>query len=363
MAEFTPEELEQFQSEALIEKSKPLFDVVQTNWTLNELKLLDIYLARINARDPNTRTVTFDKGELEKLLGVKRIREKYIIQWIDALLQVVEITDPDTKKKRRLVLFETYLRDKDANGQWKIELTCTPIAKEYFFNVENIGYIQYQLQNILDLNSRYSYALFLYLLKNEYKSKWIENLSNLKILLNCLDPIYNEYKYFYSQVIKPAQKEILEKTDITFVYLPIREGRKIKYIQFTVERKNQFLKTDDIVDVDVVDSNFDKFWKTYPKKENRVDAEKAWNELNPSDELVDTIISSVNQWKKTSRWQEEDGRFVPQAGKWLLNKRWEDEVPKTKTGHTPSYDSSAYWEKARKGPGKYQSHKSQTDKE
>ena len=57
-----------------VQKSLPLFALWRSELTLAEFKILDTYLSRIDSHKPEKRTVMFEKGELEKLLGVKRIR-------------------------------------------------------------------------------------------------------------------------------------------------------------------------------------------------------------------------------------------------------------------------------------------------
>lgn len=66
---------------------------------------------------------------------------------------------------------------------------------------------------------------------------------------------------------------------------------------------------------------FDRFWKAYPRKQNKGHAEKAWAKAI---RLVDpeTIISAVER----SVWND-DKQFIPHPASWLNGKRWEDELP------------------------------------
>ena len=57
----------------VVQKSKPLFSLWKSKLTLSEFKILDTYLSRINSNDPESRSVVFEKGELEKLLEVTKI--------------------------------------------------------------------------------------------------------------------------------------------------------------------------------------------------------------------------------------------------------------------------------------------------
>lgn len=74
----------------------------------------------------------------------------------------------------------------------------------------------------------------------------------------------------------------------------------------------------------VQQSRFDAFWKVYPKKVGKQDAQKAWKKIAPDEELTDTIIRAVETAKqKDSRFREE--RFIPHPATWLNAGSWENE--------------------------------------
>lgn len=189
--------------ELLVQKSNPLQSLSETELTLPEFKILDAYLARINSHDKEKRTVKFEKGKLEELLGVSRILKDDLDKRLRHLFQVVEIKDETKRKGFKLVsLFEEADAEPDENGLWQITLTCTPSAREYVFNIDNIGYLRYRLKNVINLTSRYSYILFLYLENNRFRKSWEVSLSELKRLLNCTAETYNTYYRFNDLVLK-----------------------------------------------------------------------------------------------------------------------------------------------------------------
>ena len=103
------------------------------------------------------------------------------------------------------------------------------------FNIDNIGYLRYRLKNVINLTSRYSYVLFLYLLDNRFRKSWSVDLADLKALLNCKADAYKQYYRFNDLILKKCHKEICEKTDLCFSYKPIKRGRSISTVEFTVE--------------------------------------------------------------------------------------------------------------------------------
>ena len=50
------------------------------------------------------------------------------------------------------------------------------------------------------------------------------------------DKKYEEWRDFQRRILKPAQEELKEKSDIRFEYKGIREGRKTKKLLFTIYR-------------------------------------------------------------------------------------------------------------------------------
>lgn len=220
----------------LVQKSNPLQSLSETKMTLAEFKILDAYLSKIDSHKPEERSVTFDKGELESLLGVTQIKNKDLSNRIDNLFKVVTIQDPDKPNKfTKIALFSCAECTQDDDGQWTVRLACSPEAMEYIFNIESIGYLRYRLKNVVNLTSRYSYLLFLYLESNRFRGAWTIPLDDLKKMLCCTADTYSEYKRFNDLVLKKCQKELSKKTDIDFDYVALRRGRKVTSIQFILK--------------------------------------------------------------------------------------------------------------------------------
>lgn len=219
-----------------IQKSNPLLSLSKTDMTLPELKILDVYLDRIDSHNAEKRTVQFEKGEIEKMLGVSRILKADLEIRLRHLAQVVEIEDESKPKGFKLIsLFEEIDAWQDNDGLWQISLTCTNSAREYIFNVDSIGYLRYRLKNVISLTSRYSYVLYLWLEHNRFRHTWDIELEDLKVILQCNADTYKEFKRFNDLILKRCQREIHEKTNCKFSYKPIRRGRFVRIIRFTVE--------------------------------------------------------------------------------------------------------------------------------
>lgn len=221
-----------------VQKCLPLFSLWRSELTLSEFKILDTYLSRIDSHKSDKRTVMFEKGELEKLLGVKRIRTEELDERLKHLGTPIRIDDSTSKNKRftRISLFEKAVAEQDEYGLWQVELTASPSAMKYFFNIENLGYLRYKLRCITSITSRYTYIMFIYLEANRFRKSWEVPLEELKEILACdKEETYKEFKRFNDRLLKRVQKEMHEKTECKYSYEPIKKGRSVVAVRFTVE--------------------------------------------------------------------------------------------------------------------------------
>lgn len=219
----------------MVQKSRPLLALCNSELTLPELKILDIYLSRINSHNPDKRTVEFNKGELEKLLNLQKINISNLKDRLDHLRCTVNLTDLDNPNAfQKVALFEEAFAEQDKYGLWVVRLTCTQKAMPYFFNIENIGYQQYRLRYITSLESRYAYNMLIYLEFNRFRKKWEVNLDEMKQILGCQnEQIYKQYKYFNNKLLKRIQHELFKKSGYNYTYEPVMNGRSVIAVKFT----------------------------------------------------------------------------------------------------------------------------------
>lgn len=86
-----------------------------------------------------------------------------------------------------------------------------------------------------------------------------------------------------------------------------------------------------------INAHFNAFWKAYPKKKSKGQAEKAWTKLQVDEQLLATMIAKIEQAKKSREWQKNGGQYIPYPATWLNAKGWEDEAiqadkPTTQSG-------------------------------
>lgn len=70
---------------------------------------------------------------------------------------------------------------------------------------------------------------------------------------------------------------------------------------------------------------FANFWASYPKKEAKKDAYKAWSKLRPSPELQAQMLTALSWQREQRDWTKDGGTFVPLPASWIRGERWTDE--------------------------------------
>ncbi len=223
------------EEQLVVQKSMPLFELWRSSLTLSEFKILDVYLSRINSHNPDKRMVVFGKNELEGLLGVKRIDAQILDDRLKHLMETSVNLCPGNKKRvERITLFEHAIAEKDECGQWEIRMMCTNAAMKYVFNIEKLGYLRYKVRCIVNLKSRYSYIMFLYIEHNRFRKTWEVGIDELKERLGCTEETYKENKRFVDLVLKKVNAE-LSKTECRYTCELIKFQKKIVSVRFTVQ--------------------------------------------------------------------------------------------------------------------------------
>lgn len=149
----------------------------------------------------------------------------------------------------------------DVNGErWSIAITDSYIKNDnktvkFTFNktvqkeLEELrGYTWLYLSNLTGMSSTYAvriYEFFAMRLGSQNKKDTFDfDLNKLRIYLDCTNKL-EDFRNFERTVLKKAEKEINEKTNIKMSYKKIKTGRSVTNIKFTFSWKNKA----DVIDV------------------------------------------------------------------------------------------------------------------
>ena len=148
----------------------------------------------------------------------------------------------------------------DENGErWSIAITDSYIKNDnktvrFTFNktvqkeLEELrGYTWLYLSNLTGMSSTYAvriYEFFAMRLGSQNKKDTFDfDLNKLRIYLDCTNKL-EDFRNFERTVLKKAEKEINEKTNIKMSYKKIKTGRSITSILFTFKWKSKAVVID-----------------------------------------------------------------------------------------------------------------------
>lgn len=77
-------------------------------------------------------------------------------------------------------------------------------------------------------------------------------------------------------------------------------------------------------ETETVKITFADFWTAYPRKQAKVDAEKAWRQIGG--DQFPYMIEAIQRSRLTDDWRRNNGQFIPLPASYLRGKRFDDEL-------------------------------------
>ena len=85
---------------------------------------------------------------------------------------------------------------------------------------------------------------------------------------------------------------------------------------------------------------FSQFWDFYPRKAGKESARKAWEKLQPNEELMALIANNIKERIDKGEWRKDNKSYILHASTFLNQKRWEDEVLEKQHEKSKSTDTA-----------------------
>ena len=85
---------------------------------------------------------------------------------------------------------------------------------------------------------------------------------------------------------------------------------------------------------------FSQFWDFYPRKAGKESARKAWEKLQPNEELMTLIANNIQERIDKGEWRKDNKSYILHASTFLNQKRWEDEVLEKQHEKSKSTDTA-----------------------
>jgi plasmid replication initiation protein len=159
---------------------------------------------------------------------------KQVAKSMEGYYQVPDHMLEEGKKMRKIAVFDEI----EIDFENEIILNVNESIKPFTIGLTQ-NFSSYQLKNVVNLKSKSS--LRLYEILNQYKNigKIKKKLIDLKLMIGVLEEKYILYSDFKRRVILKAQKELDEKTDITFTFEEKKLGRKVDEIVFYIKDRSK----------------------------------------------------------------------------------------------------------------------------
>ncbi|UZP08579.1 replication initiation protein (plasmid) [Clostridium botulinum] len=199
--------------------------------SLQEQKLILTLASMVQPNDAEFKEYEIKIKDFMNLLDV-RDEKKYIeIPKItkELMKKVFEI-----KEGKDIIQLAWLSSARYRTGQGMVLLKFDSSLKPYMLQLKEL-YTSYKLENILSLKSKYSLRIYEILKCNQFKKVWEVELVELKKILGITEKSYSVYQNVKNRIIIQAQKELKEKTDISFEFEEIKTGRKVTSIKFIIK--------------------------------------------------------------------------------------------------------------------------------
>ncbi|MED3526424.1 replication initiation protein (plasmid) [Bacillus sp. N447-1] len=229
----------QIRENNIVSKSNTL---IEANSRLNlvEQKMLLCLASNIEPNDRDFKTYTFPIKQFHDLLGLNGSTKYTELSKItkELLSKVIEIRAGEELIQVSWLSSAIYNRNKGT-----IDMRFDPLLKPFLLELSS-KFTSYRLANVVKLKSTYAIRIYELLKQYEDLKERTISLENLRYYLDAMD-VYPNYANFKQRVLKPSQKELNQKTDISFEFEEIKLGRKVQKIRFIIRAQKK--KDSDIV--------------------------------------------------------------------------------------------------------------------
>lgn len=230
-----------YQSNRLVEASYTL--------TVVEQKIIRLLASMINKDDDDFKEYEFKTKELIKILNTSDSRFYRDIDSITDLLmqRIIKIKNIDPSEFTKYHWVETA---KYSKGVLKLKINKD--LKPFYLGLD--WYTKYQLRNIMQFKSTYSFRLYELFKQYEGIGHRIITIKGLRDSLNISKDQYPKYANLKQKVINVAIKEINANTDLLIAFTEIKEVRKIVSVEFLIRTKDK--SKSEIAATSIVSSSF-----------------------------------------------------------------------------------------------------------
>jgi len=220
----------------LITKSNQLIEAAY-KLTEIEQKIILTLISLVQPNDKEFQSYTFTIKDFIKLIGGNSNTRYKELEEItrNMLAKIYEV-----RFEERLIQVQ-WLSQADYNyKKGTIELTLHKFLTPYLLELKK-EFTSYHLKNVSKLKGHYSIRIYELLKQYERLKERTFNMDDLRHKLGATN-IYPAYGNFKQRVLLPSQKQINKKSDITFEFQEIKQGRAVKGIKFFIKPQDTIIQ-------------------------------------------------------------------------------------------------------------------------
>lgn len=199
--------------------------------SLQEQKIILTLASMVQPQDTEFKEYEFKIKDFIQLLDVKDEKKYIEVPKLtkDLMKKVFEI-----REGKDILQLSWLSSARYKTGEGTLILKFAPDLKAYMLELKEL-YTSYRLENVLSLKSKYSIRLYEVLKSNAFKRQVAIELEELKSMVGAKEKAYNTYANFKNKALIQAQKELKDKTDISFEFEELKTGRKVTSLKFYIK--------------------------------------------------------------------------------------------------------------------------------
>lgn len=200
--------------------------------SLEEQRIILTLASTVQPEDEDFKPYKFKISDFMELLGIEDKSKYSVIPKVtkELMKKVFEIENGN--KITQIAWLSSAEYEK---GTGIVELEFSPKLKPFMLGLKEF-YTSYRLKNILELKGKYSIRMYEIIKSNEFKKVAEITVDELRKILKADKGSYLVYQNFKNRIIIQAQKELKEKTDISFDFKEIKTGRKVTALRFYIHQ-------------------------------------------------------------------------------------------------------------------------------
>lgn len=204
-----------------------------------EQRLVLLILGSIEREDPDFQDYFIKVRDFIDMFALEKSKGSYadLKKAIDALEdRKIEIMEGNSWEKFRWFSYARYV-----DGSGMVQIRFDPAMKPYLQWLSE-SFTKYWLKNVIQFKNKYSFRLYEFFKKDEFKANWHKQfkiafeLKDLRERLGIQEDEYPVFADFRRRVLDPAKKDISRYSDVNIVQIDFeKEWRAISRLVFHIE--------------------------------------------------------------------------------------------------------------------------------